>query len=278
MISIALDAAAARLDMASASARLDAELLLAHVLGVERGRLLARTERALTPQAAARYAGLVARRAAGEPVAYLLGRREFWSLTLEVGPAVLVPRPETELLVELALECLRGASAPAVLDLGAGSGAVGLAIAHECPAARVDLVDTSAAAVAVAQRNRTRLALGNARTLCGHWYAPVAGSQYAVIVANPPYLAANDPHLVAHELRYEPRSALVAGPTGLEAIDEITRLASAHLVPGGALILEHGAAQGEATRSLFESAGLAGVATHRDLAGLERATLGRRPG
>jgi release factor glutamine methyltransferase len=278
MIAAALGAAAARLAAASASPRLDAELLLAEALGMDRGRMLARTERRLEPDAAVRFARLVDRRAAGEPVAYLLGRREFWTLTLEVTPAVLVPRPETELLVELALECLRGQPAPAVLDLGAGSGAVGLAIAAECPAARVDLVDASAAAVAVAERNRTRLALGNARTLCGHWYRPVAGARYALIVANPPYLAADDPELGAPGLRHEPRAALVAGPTGLEAIEEVVRAAREHLVPGGALIVEHGATQGEAVRARFAAAGLAGVSTHRDLAGLERATLGCRPG
>jgi len=165
-----------------------------------------------------------------------------------------------------------------VLDLGTGSGAIGLAIAHERPTARVDLVDASPAAIAVAERNRARLALPNARTLCGRWYAPVAGARYAVIVANPPYLAATDPQLGAPELRHEPRAALLAGPTGLEAIEEITRRASAHLVPGGALIVEHGATQGAATRSLFQSGGLEHVGTRHDLAGLERATLGRRPG
>jgi release factor glutamine methyltransferase len=278
MIAAALDEATARLAAASVSPRLDAELLLAHLLGIGRGLLLARTERALQADEATRFATLIARRAAGEPVAYLLGRREFWTLTLEVNPAVLVPRPETELLVELALERLRGEPAPAVLDLGTGSGAVGLAIAHESPAARVDLVDASPAAIAVAERNRTRLALENARTLCGHWYGAVADARYAVIVANPPYLAATDPQLGALELRHEPRDALVAGATGLEAIAAITRDARAHLVPGGALIVEHGATQGGATRSLFEAGGLEGVGTRLDLAGFERATLGHRPG
>jgi len=278
MIGAALDAAAARLAAASTSPRLDAELLLADLLGAGRGSLLARSERALSTDEAARFAALIGRRAAGEPVAYLLGRREFWTLTLEVNPSVLVPRPETELLVELSLERLRGEPAPTVLDLGTGSGAVGLAIAHGCPASRVDLVDASAAATAVAERNRQRLALANARTLCGHWYDPVSGARYTVIVANPPYLAANDPQLDGLELRHEPRAALVAGPTGLEAIEAIIARARAHLAPGGALILEHGATQGSATRLLFESAGLERLSTRRDLAGLERATLGRQPG
>ena len=278
MIGAALAAAERRLAPTSASARLDAELLLAHVLGIGRGVLLARPDAALTPGTAARFTALLERRAAGVPVAYLLGEREFWSLALEVGPAVLVPRPETELLVEWALERLTGLGAPRVLDLGAGSGAIGLALAHERADARVDLVEASPQALAVAERNRARLALGNARTLLGEWFGPVGGARYALIVANPPYLAADDPHLASGELGHEPRAALVAGATGLEALGAIARQAPAHLEPAGALILEHGATQGAAVRALLGAAGLAGVETRRDLAGLERATLGVRPG
>ncbi|MBS0396960.1 MAG: peptide chain release factor N(5)-glutamine methyltransferase, partial [Proteobacteria bacterium] len=225
---------------------------------------------------AAAFAALIERRAAGEPVAYLLGRRDFWTLTLEVGPAVLVPRPETELLVELALALLADRRAPAVLDLGAGSGAIGLAIASERGDAHVDLVESSAAALALAERNRARLGLANARLRAGDWYEPVAGRRYDLIVSNPPYLAATDPHLAGPELRYEPRAALIAGATGLEALEAIAAGAAAHLVAGGAVLLEHGAEQGAPVRSLLASHGFTEVATRRDLAGHERATGGRR--
>ena len=277
MIAAALARATARLAAHSDSARLDAELLLAQVLGLERGRLLARSEQPLGEAPAHAFEALIERRARGEPVAYLLGRREFWTLTLEVDAAVLVPRPETELLVELALARLPAGPAR-VLDLGAGSGAIGLAIARERPAARVDLVDASATAVAVAERNRTRLGLGNARTLNGDWYSPVAGERYQVIVANPPYLADTDVLCAASGLAFEPRAALIAGPVGLEALEAITAGALSHLVPSGVLILEHGAAQGAACRLLLGAAGLASIETHRDLAALERATLGVNPG
>jgi release factor glutamine methyltransferase len=276
MIGTALAHAARTLAASSASPRLDAEILLACVLGVERGRLAALAERALAAADAEAFASLVARRAGGEPVAYLVGRRDFWTLTLEVGPQVLVPRPETELVVEFALAALAGWNSPAVLDLGAGSGAIGLAIASERPDAVVDLVEASAAALAVAERNRVRLGLDNARLLAGDWFGAVPGRRYDLVAANPPYLAADDPHLAAAELAHEPRAALVAGPTGLEALAAIVALAPSHLAPGGHLVLEHGATQGAAVRALLEGAGLGDVATRRDLAGHERATAGRR--
>lgn len=268
-------AAARRRLTGSDSAVLDAELLLTEVLGLPRARLLTEDRRELTADEAARFEALLARRAAGEPVAYLVGRRGFWTLEVEVTPDVLVPRPETELLVELALARLP-AGPCSVLDLGTGSGALALAIAAERPDAAVDAVDESAAAVAVARGNAVLAGLGNVRVEVGHWFAPVAGRRYDVIVANPPYLAADDPHLPA--LAFEPREALVAGPTGLEAIAEIVAAAPAHLVPGGWLLVEHGAAQGAAVRRLVAGAGLAGIATFRDLAGLERAAAGRAPG
>jgi release factor glutamine methyltransferase len=274
MISTELARAAQRLSATSSSPWLDAELLLAEVLGVERGRLRADLAPPLDPAAASAFAALLARRLAGEPLAYLLGRREFWTLTLEVGPAVLVPRPETELLVEWALERLAGTEGPAVLDLGAGSGAIGLAIASERPDAAVDLVEASSAALAVADRNRRRLLLDNARCLAGDWYAPVRGRHYQAILANPPYLASADPYAASAELRHEPREALIAGPSGLEALAAVARGAGPHLVAGGCLIVEHGSTQAAAVRELFVAQGLLEVATRRDLAGLERATLG----
>jgi release factor glutamine methyltransferase len=269
-----LSLAALQLCAVSSSPRLDAELLLAAVLGVDRDRLRARSGLPLDPAAARAFQELLARRLAGEPVAYLLGRREFWTLDLEVGPAVLVPRPETELLVEWALERLAGISAPAVLDLGAGSGAIGLSIASERPESAVDLVDASTAALAVAERNRLKLGLYNARCLAGDWYAPIGRRRYHAIVANPPYLATGDPEATGAELRHEPRQALVAGPSGLEALGTLAGGARPHLVAGGSLILEHGSIQGAAVRALFAAEGLIGIATRRDLAGLERATLG----
>ncbi len=278
MIGAALGAAAARLAASSDSARLDAELLLAHALGIDRGALRARESAPLAAEAAARFASLVERRAAGEPVAYLTGWREFWTLALEVGPAVLVPRPETELLVEWAIAWLGTRRGARLLDLGAGSGAVGLALASERPDATVDLVEASAAAAALAERNRARLRLGNARVLRGDWYAPLGGARYALVVSNPPYLAAGDPALAAPELGHEPRAALVAGAGGLEALAAIAGGASEHLEPGGALIAEHGSTQGEAVRALWARAGLVAIETRRDLAGHERATLGVRPG
>ena len=193
MIAAALERAARRLAGVSATPRLDAELLLAHAQGVERARLL--TLDALAPDATEAFERLLARRTTGEPVAYLLGRRDFWTLTLEVGPGVLVPRPETELVVELALAALAGRPRPAVLDLGAGSGAIGFAIAASVTDAAVDLVEASPVALAFAERNRQRLNLANTRLLAGDWFAPVAGRRYDVIVSNPPYLAAGDPHL-----------------------------------------------------------------------------------
>jgi release factor glutamine methyltransferase len=274
MTAAVLSRACELLCAASSSPRLDAELLLAAVLGLDRDRLRARLGLPLDPAAARAFEALLARRLAGEPVAYLLGRREFWTLDLDVGPAVLVPRPETELLVEWALERLAGFSAPAVLDLGTGSGAIGLSIASERPDAEVDLVDASAAALAVADGNRLKLGLHNAHCLAGDWYAPVGRRWYRAIVGNPPYLSTGDPEASGAELRYEPRQALVAGPSGLEALAILAGGAGPHLVAGGCLILEHGATQGAAVRALFAAAGLIEVATRRDLAGLERATLG----
>lgn len=276
MTTVAEALAAARHELvASDSAELDAELLLATTLGLARARLLAEDHRELTADEAERFDALVERRAAGEPVAYITGQRGFWTLDLEVTPDVLVPRPETELLVELALARLPPGHCR-VLDLGTGSGALALAIAAERPEATVDAVDESAAATAVARGNADRLGLHNARFGIGHWFEPVGGRHYHVIVANPPYLAADDPHLPA--LAFEPRGALVAGLTGLEALAEIAAVAPTHLLPGGWLIAEHGEAQGEAVRALWRQAGLADVETARDLAGLERATLGRLPG
>jgi len=257
---------------ASPSAGLDAELLLAHVLGCGRAALAAWPERELNGTQAQALAALALRRAAGEPVAYLTGRREFWTLDLEVTPAVLVPRPETELLVEMVLEDLDGVSNAEVLDLGTGSGAIALAVASERPDAIVTAVDQSAEALAVAACNAKRLQIGNVRFLRGSWYEPVGARCFHAIVANPPYVALDDPRLAG--LVHEPRSALAAGSQGLDAIVAICAGASSRLHERGVLVVEHGATQGAAVRALVAAGGLASVVTRRDLAGHERATRG----
>jgi release factor glutamine methyltransferase len=268
----ALTALRRRLGDVSQSADLDAELLVAHVLGLGRAALAAGAARDLSPSQADDLCALAERRLAGEPVAYLTGRREFWSLELEVTPDVLVPRPETELLVEMTLDALGGIARPAVLDLGTGSGAIALAIASERNDAAVTAVDASDAALAVARRNAERLRIGNVRFLRGSWYEPAGRVRFDAIVSNPPYVAAGDPALAA--LTHEPRAALVAGPDGLDALRTICRGAASRLVAGGVLIVEHGATQGGDVSVLMNESGLADVATHRDLAGLPRATRG----
>jgi release factor glutamine methyltransferase len=271
----ALLLAAAGLEGVSGSPALDAEVLLAAVLGKSRAFLRSHGENRLGPSERSRYQALLTRRRNGEPVAYLTGLREFWSQQLEVGPGVLVPRPETELLVEAALDELRGNCAPRILDLGTGSGAIAIALALGIPGAVVVAVDASAAALEIARRNAIRAGPVKIEFLRGDWYGPVAGRRFDLIVANPPYLAADDPHLPA--LRYEPASALIAGASGLEAIATIAAGAPHHLRPGGSLILEHGYEQGPAVREILGSAGLEGACSLRDLAGLERASLARCP-
>ena len=215
----ALTALRRQLAAASPSADLDAELLLAHVLGLDRAKVAADPGRALNQPQLEALTSLALRRQAGEPVAYLTGHREFWSLDLEVTPDVLVPRPETELIVELALGALAPLARPAVLDLGTGSGAIALALARERPDAAVTAVDASDAALAVARRNALRLDLGNVIFLHGSWYEPVGNARFDCIVSNPPYVADDDPALAA--LTHEPRMALVAGGAGLDALRAI---------------------------------------------------------
>lgn len=264
-----------RLGAASPTPTLDAEVLVAHVLGASRSAIAAEPERPLAPEEMLALESLVRRRLEGEPVAYLMGWREFWSLELEVTPDVLVPRPETELVVERALAAIASRERPSVLDLGTGSGAIASAIARERPDADVTATDVSAAALAVAARNAARLALPNLRLLEGSWFGPVSDSRFDLVASNPPYVAAGDPALAA--LAHEPAGALVAGAEGLDALSAIAAAAREHLEPGGTLVLEHGAAQGPAVRALLESAGLVGVGTRRDLAGHERVTEGKRP-
>jgi release factor glutamine methyltransferase len=266
--------------LASAAAllgtRLDAELLLAHVLDTTRSGVIARDERELTPEEQGDFERLLARRIAGEPLAYLTGTREFWSLELEVTADVLVPRPETELLVEWGLELLPAAGKPSVLDIGTGSGAIALALGRERPAAQVLAVDVSPAALEVAKRNAVRLAIGNVRFVHGSLYDTGASTRqvrFDLVVSNPPYVAEGDPHLA--DLTFEPQLALTSGADGLDSLRAIIAGAPAQLRWGGWLLVEHGANQGAAVRELFRQAGLVAVSTRRDLAGHERATGGR---
>jgi len=272
-----LDEGAVRLARVADAPRREAELLLGAALGRPRAWLLAHgEERVLDCEATDRYEACVTRRALGEPVAYLLGEKEFWSLPLAVGPGVLIPRPETELLVERALAHLPADRQCQVLDLATGSGAVALAIATERPRCRVVATDLSDAAVGMARGNAARLALAaRVEIVAGPWFEPAAGRVFDVIACNPPYIASDDPRVEPAVRRFEPPDALFAGPTGLEALRLVVTGAPRHLVPGGWLAVEHGDAQGESVRGLFAAAGFEGVRTHRDLAGRDRCTEGR---
>jgi len=254
-------------------ARLDAQLLLAWVLARPRAWLLAHDEAAVSQDAAARYAAACAQRADAVPLAYLTGEREFRGLTLAVVPGVLVPRPETEHLVDWALECLAGLPQPTVADLGTGSGAIALALAMACPAARVTAVERSRTALEVARANGQRLGLTVAWR-AGDWWQPLAGQTFDVVVSNPPYIATADPHLPA--LRHEPLEALASGADGLDALRTIIAGAPGHLAPGGWLLLEHGHGQGPAVRRLLADSGLVDAVTRPDLAGWDRCSGARR--
>ncbi len=269
--------AQARAELSAAGLpRREAEGLLCHVLGVGRAHLYAHPDDALTGNDLERFDTLLRRRLAGEPVAYLVGHREFWSLELEVTPDVLIPRPETEGLVEAVLQRLPDDRTVRIADLGTGSGAVALAIASERPLAEVHATDTSEAALAVARRNAERLGQDRVRFHRGSWCEPLEG-RFAVIASNPPYVDADDPHLREGDCRFEPPGALTPGADGLAAIREIAAQAPAHLEPGGWLVLEHGWNQGDALREILAAAGFDAVETQRDLAGHERITLGRHP-
>lgn len=257
-------------------ARRDAELLLGAAASVTRTQLLIGCS--VAADAVARFEALVARRAAGEPVAYLLGRREFWSLEFEVDAAVLVPRPETELLVERALALVPGPGA-LVADLGTGSGAIAIALAHERAGWRLVATDASDAALAVARRNGARLAPGRVEWLRSaspdDWYSPLAGRRCDALLSNPPYVAGDDPALAGDGLRYEPRGALTPGGDGYAALLTLIDGAPGHLLAGGWLILEHGESQGERLRAALVARGFSHVTSHRDLAGRERITEGQ---
>ena len=255
--------------------RADAELLLLHVLQQPRSWLFSHADDELAADVQTAFALLVERRVAGEPVAYITGRRGFWTLDLEVTSATLIPRPETELLVELALQRLPADAACDVVDLGTGSGAIALAIARECPQARVIAIDESVAALAIAQRNAQRHHVHNVTFAHGDWLAPLAGQHVDLIVSNPPYIEAADPHLGQGDLRFEPVSALASGEDGLDDIRQIITDARSHLHRGGWLLFEHGWNQGEAARTLLAKAGYAEVFTAQDLESRDRVSGGR---
>lgn len=267
--------AAALAEAQHAIGRLEARVLLRHVLQRDDAWLIANDDEQLTAAQTAAYGALIARRAAGEPVAYLTGSREFYGREFAVTPAVLIPRPETELLVELALQRLPADGGGRVLDLGAGSGCIGVTIATERPQAQVTLVDASAEALDVARANARRFAAANTTLLRSDWYAALADARYDLIVANPPYVAAGDAHLQQGDLRFEPHSALVAGSDGLADLRRIVAGAPAHLVSGGWLICEHGHDQAEACTALLRQSGFINMFTARDLAGIHRVSGGQ---
>jgi release factor glutamine methyltransferase len=251
------------------SARLDARLLLEYVAGCRYTDLLMSPERILEIPAQQVFDALLARRASGEPLAYLTGEAEFRGRVFQVSPAVLIPRPETEVLIELALEKLHGLAAPRVVDLGTGSGIVASSLALECPAAKLVAVDLSIDAIAVARNNAGRLR-APVEFREGDWFAPLAGECFDLIVSNPPYVANGDPHLALNGLPFEPQMALTDGADGLACIRRIVADAGAHLNPGGWLFFEHGYDQGEASRNLLTAAGFKAASTFPDLAGIDR--------
>ena len=257
----------------SASARRDTEILFSHCLARPRSWLYTWPEEAVAAEEQALFEELLARRGRGEPVAYLLGSREFWSLQLAVTDATLIPRPETETLVAWALELPLQASA-AVLDLGTGSGAIALAVASERSAWRVTAVDSSARALDVARANAARHAPNRLRLLQSDWFSALATERFELVLANPPYVDPDDPHLERGDLRFEPRSALASPEQGFADLRRVITAAPAHLASGGWLLLEHGSEQGDGVRDMLRCAGFVAVETRSDLAGLERVSGG----
>ena len=259
------------------SAALDADLLLCETLSLERNMLdlLERSE--LDTAQRSRFEALLQRRLDGEPVAYMIRTRSFWTIEVEVSPATLVPRPETELVVERALYHASNLRQPQIADLGTGSGCIALALASELSHARIVATDLSHDALAIAKRNHTLLGLNNIEFLHGEWTSALPAEEFDIIAANPPYIADGDPCLKNKFMRFEPQMALIGGPDGLESIREIVAGAFEHLKPGGTLIIEHGYDQGETVRGLLQAINLTGCQTFRDLAGLERVTEGQKP-
>lgn len=260
------------------TSRLEAELLLAHALNKNRSYLYAWPEQRLSIEQEQCFLEYLRRHNQGEPIAYIISTREFWSLELKVTPDTLIPRPETELMVERALELTRKIAHPTIADLGTGSGAIAAALASELPAASIMATDYSAQAMAVARFNFVNLGLKNIQARVGSWFKALpAGESYDLILSNPPYVAEHDPHLLEDGLPWEPVAALTAGKDGLDDIRHLIKSAPDHLDPEGWLLLEHGYDQGHAVRQLFAESGYRAITTHMDLEQRERLTEGRRP-
>jgi release factor glutamine methyltransferase len=260
---------------ASPSAQFDCEILMAHVLESTRSFLYANPELLLPHKRSEAFKKLIKQRRQGQPIAYLTGKSEFWSLPINVSPAVLIPRPDTELLVETAISKIPVNADWRIADLGTGSGAIALAIASERKKCEVNGTDISHAAIKVAQKNATALSMDQIQFHQGSWSQPLKG-KFHILVSNPPYIDADDPHLLQGDLRYEPRKALTPGTDGLKAILKISSLAQPILLDGGWLMFEHGYEQGTATRKIMQQAGFANIKTHTDLQGHERVTVGEK--
>lgn len=276
-IADALQSATASLDSTSDTARLDAEVLLAHVLDKPRSFLFAWPEKRLSENECDSFDKLIRVRGLGHPVAYLTGTREFWSLSLKVTPDTLIPRPETELLVETAIEHIRSHDVARVLDLGTGSGAIALAIASECKGIDMCASDSSERALAVALANAREHAIDNVHFVCSHWFENIPGEMFDLIVSNPPYVAEGDPHLHSGDVAFEPLTALASGVDGLDDIRAIASNAAGHLRPGGRLAVEHGNQQAAAVRDILNNSGFTQVKTIQDLQGLDRVSSGMLP-
>ncbi|MCR4346998.1 MAG: peptide chain release factor N(5)-glutamine methyltransferase [Sulfuricaulis sp.] len=275
-VGAALRKALHALELTSPTPRLDAEVLLMHACGLDRSGLITRNEMAMTDEQQQRMDRLLDRRKRGEPVAYITGKREFWSMELNVSPATLIPRPETELLVEKALEHIPNDAAWTIADLGTGSGAIALALAKELPRCHVIATDHSSAALEVGKSNARKFGLTNIEFREGDWFVPLASEKLDLIVSNPPYIRARDPHLSQGDVRFEPAVALVSGADGLDAIQHIARHARTVLKPGGWLLFEHGWDQVVAVGELLRQYDYSDMVYHQDLAGHARVAACRR--
>jgi len=274
-IATLLRMASKELGKSTPSPRLDAEILLAHVLETPRSHLHAWPEQRVEDSKMRLFALLVVARCKGRPIAHLTGKRDFWSLSLKVTAGTLIPRPESELLVEETLSIVPVGARWYIADLGTGSGAIALSLAHERPYCKIVATDISRLALDVARANASNLKITNVEFLKGEWFTPIASRRFAVIVSNPPYIPNDDPHLRAGDLRFEPRLALTGGPDGLAAIRKIVLRAPTHLESGGVLLLEHGYDQAERVRGLLAAAGFINIHSVTDLAGNSRVTMGR---
>ncbi|MBL1275896.1 MAG: peptide chain release factor N(5)-glutamine methyltransferase [Ectothiorhodospiraceae bacterium] len=274
-IASALRNARTLLEVSSESALLDAEILMGHAINRNRAYLRTWPEKALSAPQWEQFQHSIQRRGNGEPIAYITGKRDFWDMTLMVSPDTLIPRPETETLVEQALAKIPHDARWQIADLGTGSGAIALAIARERPRCHLTATDISPSALAIARTNAKQLNTTNIRFIEGAWFAPLSGDRFEIVVSNPPYIHPDDPHLQRGDLRFEPVSALQSGTDGMADIRNICDLARQHLQPGGWLLLEHGFEQGPATRTILDNLGYQQVETLNDLANNPRVSLGR---